>query len=108
VLYRIASKSPDGGKLWGRFQVEYRELTGRTLGKADEPEGLDADTFRGQPSAKVADEPEHLVEGDFVEDRLFRLVRRAIEEDEISLARGAEHLRINIESMRELANSWVA
>jgi hypothetical protein len=48
------------------------------------------------------------VEGDFVEDRLFRLVRRAIEEDEISLARGAEHLRINIESMRELANSWVA
>jgi hypothetical protein len=48
------------------------------------------------------------VEGDFVEDRLFRLVRRAFEADEISLARGAEHLRIDIEAMRDLANSWVA
>ena len=28
VLYRIASKSPDGGKLWGRFQGEYRQQTG--------------------------------------------------------------------------------
>jgi Zn-dependent peptidase ImmA (M78 family)/DNA-binding XRE family transcriptional regulator len=110
VLYRIASKSADGGKLWGRFQVEYRRLTDRTLGKTDEPEALGVDDFRQQsvrPPAKVADEPEHLVENDFVEDRLYRLVRRAVESDEISLGRAAEILRVDLSNMRDIANSWV-
>jgi Zn-dependent peptidase ImmA (M78 family)/DNA-binding XRE family transcriptional regulator len=107
VLYRIASKSPDGGKLWPRFQWEYKQLTGRTLGKADEPDGLVAEDFRGQPSAKVADEPEHLVEDDFVEDRLSRLVRKAVETEEITLSRAAEMLRVDIAKMRDIANSWV-
>jgi Zn-dependent peptidase ImmA (M78 family)/DNA-binding XRE family transcriptional regulator len=108
VLYRIASKSPDGGKLWGRFQWEFKEQTGHTLLKTDEPDGLAAGEFRGQPSAKVADEPEHLVEGDFIEERLHRLVRQAVEEDEISLSRAAEILGMDIESMRKLSNSWIA
>jgi Zn-dependent peptidase ImmA (M78 family)/DNA-binding XRE family transcriptional regulator len=109
VLYRIASQSPDGAKLWPRFQWEYKSLTGRTLGKADEPEGLVAGDFRSvRPSAKVADEPEHLVEGDFMEDRLSRLVRKAVEDEEISLGRAAEILRIDLADMRELSNSWVS
>jgi Zn-dependent peptidase ImmA (M78 family)/DNA-binding XRE family transcriptional regulator len=107
VLYRIASKSPDGGKLWPRFQWEYKQLTGRALGRADEPDGLVAEDFRGQPSAKVADEPEHLVEDDFVEDRLSRLVRKAVETEEITLSRAAEMLRVDIAKMRDIANSWV-
>ncbi len=45
VLYRISSQSPDGAKLWPRFQWEYKALTGRTLGKADEPDGLVAEDF---------------------------------------------------------------
>jgi Zn-dependent peptidase ImmA (M78 family)/transcriptional regulator with XRE-family HTH domain/predicted HTH domain antitoxin len=109
VLYRLASQSPDGAKLWPRFHWEYKALTGRSLGKADEPDGLLADDFRSvRPSAKVADEPEHLLEGDFVEDRLSRLVRKAVEDEEISLGRAAEILRIDIEDMRELSNSWVS
>lgn len=109
VLYRIASQSPDGAKLWPRFQWEYKALTGRTLGKADEPDALVAEDFRSvRPSAKVADEPEHLVEGDFMEDRLSRLVRKAVEDEEISLGRAAEILRIGLEDMRELSNSWVS
>ncbi|NVL73279.1 zinc peptidase, partial [Escherichia coli] len=101
VLYRIASQSPDGAKLWPRFQWEYKSLTGRTLGKADEPDGLVAEDFRSvRPSAKVADEPEHLVEGDFMEDRLSRLVRKAVEDEEISLGRAAEILRIDLDDMR--------
>lgn len=109
VLYRIASKNSDGSKLWGRFQGEYRRLTGRTLGKTDEPEALDADDFRlsVRPPPKVADEPEHLVEDDFVEDRLYRLVRQAVERNEISLGRAAEVLRVDLSNMHEIANSWV-
>jgi Zn-dependent peptidase ImmA (M78 family)/transcriptional regulator with XRE-family HTH domain/predicted HTH domain antitoxin len=108
VLYRIASRTPDGGKLWARFHWEYKEQTGRSLGKADEPDALGADDFRSvEPSAKVADEPEHLLEDDFVEDRLSRLVRRAIEDGEISMGRAAEILRIDLESMRRTAASWV-
>lgn len=109
VLYRIASETPNGGRLWQRFQSEYRAMTGRTLLKADEPDGLGAADFYGsvEPSAKIADEPEHLLEDDFVEDRLYRLVRKAVDGDEISLGRAAEILRIDLEKMRDLSNSWV-
>lgn len=108
VLYRIASQSTDGGRLWGRFQAEYRALTGKTIGGAEEPDGLVANDFRTvRPSPKAADEPEHLVEGDFVEDRLYRLVRSGVEEGAISMGRAAEILGTNIETMRDLANSWV-
>jgi Zn-dependent peptidase ImmA (M78 family)/transcriptional regulator with XRE-family HTH domain len=108
VLYRIASQTPEGGGLWPKFQNEYRALAGRTLGKADEPDGLAAEDFRSvRPSPKAADEPEHLVEGDFVEDRLFLLVRRAVEGDEISIGRAAEVLGIDLVTMRDVVNSWV-
>lgn len=108
VLYRIASQSADGGKLWGRFQGEYRSLTGHTVGATEEPDGLSAGEFRSvRPPAKVADEPEHLVEDDFVEDRLSRLVRKAVEKDEISIGRAAEILKLELVDMRQLVNSWV-
>jgi hypothetical protein len=60
-----------------------------------------------RPSPKASDEPEHLVEGDFVEDRLFLLVRRAVEADEISIGRAAEVLGIDLVTMRDVVNSWV-
>ena len=83
-------------------------MTGRTLGKTDEPAALDAEQFRFvRPAPKIADEPEHLVENDFVEDRLHRLVRKAVDDDEISLGRAAEILRVDIATMRDIANSWV-
>ncbi|MDX2024325.1 MAG: XRE family transcriptional regulator [Deltaproteobacteria bacterium] len=108
VLYRLASSSPDGARLWARFQSEYRALTGRTIGPTEEPHGIKATEFRSAaPSAKVADEPEHLAEADFVESRLHLLVRQAIEQDEISMGRAAEILRTNLETMRAIANSWI-
>jgi len=108
VVYRVASQATDGQKLWGRFQAEYRDLTGRTLGKADEPAGLAAEAFRSPaPSPKAADEPENLVEGDFVQDRLFRLVRRAVEEDKLSLERAAEVLRVDFSTMQAVTRSWI-
>ena len=106
VLYRIAAKSSDRGAVWGRFQAEYKRMTTRTLGKTDEPQPLETAAF-ARPPAKVADEPEHLVSSDFIEDRLSRLVRRAIEESAISLGRAAEILDLDLIEMRDRANSWV-
>jgi len=109
VVYRIASKAADPKVVWAQFQREYHALTGRTLDMAKEPDGLPANEFRGvKPFAKLADEPDHLVPVDFVQDRLDRLVRRAVEEKEISMSRAAEILRLDLNKMRELANSWVA
>jgi len=109
VLYRLSTTTPDGGRLWGRFQVEYRALTGRPIGPIEEPDAMAASHFKWvDPPAKVADEPEHLLEDDFVEGRLELLVRRAIETDAISMSRAAEILRVDVTTMRSTANSWVA
>jgi Zn-dependent peptidase ImmA (M78 family)/DNA-binding XRE family transcriptional regulator len=108
VLYRISSMTPDGGQIWGKFQSEYRRLTGRTVGATEEPDGMGPGEFRSvAPQPKVADEPEHLLRDDFVEGRLSLLVRRAVEADEISIGRAAEILRVDLPTMRAQVNSWV-
>lgn len=108
VVYRIASKAADPRAVWTQFQNEYSVLMGRELDMTKEPDGLGADEFRGmKPFAKGADEPERLGAMDFVQDRLNRLVRQALEKEEISMSRAAEILRLNINDMRALANSWV-
>lgn len=108
VLYRLSETGTFGPEIWRRFQAEVKRRTGRTLLKEDEPEALAADAFRASfPEPSRAGEPEDLSPADFMEDRLFRLVRRAVEGDEISLARGAEILALPLEEMRQLAGSWV-
>jgi hypothetical protein len=54
-----------------------------------------------------ASEPDRLLPADFAEDRLSLLVRRAIEAEQISLARGAEVLGLSSRDMRERAASWI-
>ena len=67
-----------------------------------------ADAFRASfPESRRAQEPERLSPADFEEDRLSRLVRLAVEREEISLARGAEILGLPLSAMRERASSWV-
>lgn len=108
VLYRLATTSDLGGEAWVRFQGNYSKRYGRTLQREDEPAALLADSFRATfPEIHGAHEPERLSEKDFVEDRLARLVRIAIERREISMDRGAEILRLNLKEMRDLVASWV-
>ncbi len=108
VLYRLSETGAYGPEIWRRFQAEVKRRTGRTLLKDDEPEAVAADAFRASfPEPSRAGEPEDLSPADFMEDRLFRLVRRAVEEDEISLARGAEILGLPLEEMRQLSASWM-
>jgi len=108
VLYRLSEVSRLGTGVWRQFQGEYQRRHGRTLLKDDEPEALASDAFRATfPESSRAGEPEDLSPADFMEDRLLRLVRRAVESDTITLARGAEILGISLRDMRQLSASWV-
>jgi Zn-dependent peptidase ImmA (M78 family)/DNA-binding XRE family transcriptional regulator len=108
VLYRLASRSPEGFRLYGRFQSDYRERTGHALRKADEPEALRRSALRSPaPEALRSREPDVLLPSDFTGDRLSALVRQAVEREEISLARAAELLDCSLEEMRRRVASWV-
>ena len=51
--------------------------------------------------------PDRLSRHDFVEDRLSSLVRRALQEERISLGRSAEILGLDREGMRQRASEWI-
>lgn len=106
VLYRLVESTEDKD-LWRKFQVFYKKRYGKTLLKRDEPSALAANAFRAA-TPEASREPAGLSSDDFVEDRLSRLVRRAVEQGEISLSRAAEILNLSLEEMRELSAAWVA
>jgi hypothetical protein len=105
VLYRLSESV--GKSIWGKFQGAYKLKTGKTLSITDEPEALLPDKFQQSPEVLRSQEPDSLSSSHFVEDRLSRLVRKAIEKDEITMSRGAEILRLDLEAMREIVSSWV-
>lgn len=108
VLSRLSPTYAGWGNIWVRFQADYRRGTGQPLMKGDEPEGVDESAFdSAAPETLRGREPDHLSAGDFREDRLAGLVRRAIEAGEISLGRGAEVLGLSLIEMRALSTSWV-
>jgi Zn-dependent peptidase ImmA (M78 family) len=108
VLHSLAPSYKGPGNIWARFQMEYQRRNGRTLLRDDEPNALAQDAFRASfPEDRSAGEPDSLSPMDFIQDRLFRLVRKAIEQEKISLGRGAEILGISLQGMRDLSASWV-
>jgi Zn-dependent peptidase ImmA (M78 family) len=108
VLYRLAEGRKNKGEIWKAFQVDHKRRYGKTLLKHDEPKTVATDAFRASfPEPSPAQEPERLSQADFVEDRLSRLVRKAIDQSAITLARGAEILGLSLPEMQELSTSWV-
>jgi Zn-dependent peptidase ImmA (M78 family) len=100
VLVRLTQlqNRTDIGPLIARFRKEYAELYGRELKDHYEPDSI---------AGPVADaDPKHLDQTDFVEDRFARLVRRAFEEEIISIGRAGEMLGLSLEEMRALARAW--
>jgi len=107
ILYQLVETKKASDDIWMRFNVAYKLQTGQPLGNQDEPLPISANDFSASvPETHRAHEPDSLSRSDFVEDRLSRLVRVAIEQSEISLARGAEILRIDLDAMRERVASW--
>jgi Zn-dependent peptidase ImmA (M78 family)/DNA-binding XRE family transcriptional regulator len=104
VLYRLVESGRVTRQVWATFQRQHAQRLGKTLRKADEPNPLKASEFSWNWSR--AGEPEGVSEYDFIEDRLHRLVRAALERKVISLGRAAEILRITREEMRQLAADW--
>jgi Zn-dependent peptidase ImmA (M78 family)/DNA-binding XRE family transcriptional regulator len=106
VLFRLAKSNPNVN-VWRLFQNAFRLQFGRTLGRADEPDALEASYYRtGAPESRRAGEPTRLVAEDFLQDRLWRLVRKGVEGGHISLSRGAEILSVSLDEMRAAARGW--
>lgn len=104
VLYRVAEGLPEERRpfVWQRFNLEYKARhKGQSLLKHEEPFAIPSDHY----SARL--EPEGMGKHDFQGDRLYRLVRKAVENEIITLSRAAEILRLSLEDMRELSLSWV-
>lgn len=104
VLHRLVESKRESKDVWRIFQVQHKRQFGKTLRKVDEPDRLEAGEFRLDWSR--SGEPEGLSESDFVQDRLYGLVRTALEKEVISMGRGAELLRIPHAQMRNIAVSW--
>jgi Zn-dependent peptidase ImmA (M78 family)/DNA-binding XRE family transcriptional regulator len=108
VLYRLSEQESYGKKIWQQFQGAYIARHGKSLMKTDEPDALVPSDFTGSiVEPRAADEPKRLSSDDFVEDRLSRLVRAALEKEQISLSRAAEILELDLKTMRSWVASWV-
>jgi len=87
VLVRLVeSRQVDPAKVWMIFKAQWKRRSAQALTKKVEP----------MPLAEV----------DFLEDRLSRLVRKAVESEKITLSRAAEILGLNLSTMREVVASW--
>ena len=106
VLYRLVESGLETSKVWRAFQGQHRGHFGKTLRKVDEPDALGASEFAWNWSR--SGEPAGLNQHDFIEDRLSRLVRQALERRRISLGRAAEILGITREAMRQQAREWAS
>ena len=105
ILRRLVETGRATSDVWRAFQRQHRERFGKTLRRIEEPEALAKSEFAW--NWRRSGEPAGLSEHDFIEDRLSRLVRRALEEERISLGRAAEILGLTPDEIRKQAREWV-
>ncbi len=103
VLHRLIEHGADKS-IWAKYHWQFKQITGRSLGGKVEPLPIEPKEFA---EVRSADEAANLLPEDFIPDRLYRLVRIAVNKEVISLSRAAEILRLDLSEMRELSKSWV-
>ncbi|KKL56416.1 hypothetical protein LCGC14_2245630 [marine sediment metagenome] len=96
VLYRLIELGLADKGAWARFGYEYKRQYGEGLGWKEEP----------KPADEIDVEPLSLARPDFMEGRLSRLVREALDQESISVSRAAEILGVDLQSMRDRIASW--
>lgn len=108
VLKRLLDDRLVGKDIWLKFQLSYKARYGNTIKSKEEPHGVESTQFNknSNDSDPYDKEPNSLDQSDFIEDRLRGLVRRAIEEEKITVSKGAEILKIDIASMKNELAIW--
>ncbi|MDD3643827.1 MAG: XRE family transcriptional regulator [Candidatus Krumholzibacteria bacterium] len=96
VLHRLIDEEIADGSIFSMFIKSYNERHDRRLEFREEPEAY----------LTAREEPSLLDRADFVEDRLSRLVMKAVEENMISMSRGAEILGMSVSELRERVAEW--
>lgn len=104
VLHRLVENESVSKDAWVAFQIQHRRKFGSTLRRVDEPARLSEGEFRLDWTR--SGEPDGLSRFVFLEERLPRLVRLALDREIISQGRAAEILGISRTEMRELAAAW--
>lgn len=104
VLRRLVETERQTGSVWATFQAQHERRFGRTLRRADEPQGLTESAFA--PEWRCAKEPAALTGRDFLGGRMRQLVRRALEDGLITMSRAAEILGMRLEPTREWVREW--
>jgi Zn-dependent peptidase ImmA (M78 family)/DNA-binding XRE family transcriptional regulator len=94
VLFRLIEHNIADSSIWKDFSLKYQLRFKRKL------------PFKEEPSGSNFAEPDGLPSFDFYEERFSRLVRQAVEQEKISLSRGAEILMISIEDMLDRLKSF--
>jgi Zn-dependent peptidase ImmA (M78 family)/DNA-binding XRE family transcriptional regulator len=93
VLYRLKQKGVVENSIWMRFQQLYETKYGKKLSFKEEPFPEGSEPFGLKPF-------------DFYADRLGRLVRKAIEEELISISKAAEVLNLSSQQMMNRIEEW--
>jgi len=95
VLYRLKEKGIVNDSIWRHFPILYEAKYHKKLAFKEEPFPEGSEPFGLKPF-------------DFTADRLSRLVRKAIEQEQISISRAAEIMNLSTEQMMNLASEWEA
>lgn len=93
VLYRLLEKGIVDDTIWFRFNQLYRAKYNKKL------------AFKEEPNLERS-EPFGLIPFHFYADRLSRLVRKALEQEIITLSRAAEILKLSTQQMMDRVVEW--
>lgn len=107
VLWRLVENGSSPLSVWDVFRREYEEAFGEKLAKQDEPNPLDCVAFNANtPEPDPSKEPFALNRFHFTGGRLVRLVKKALQQEEITPSRAAELLDISLVELRDRAKEW--
>ncbi|MDA3822962.1 MAG: ImmA/IrrE family metallo-endopeptidase [Bacteroidales bacterium] len=93
VLYRLKQNGVVDNSIWFKFKTLYEARYNKKLAFKDEPFPDGSEPFGLKPF-------------DFYADRLSRIVRIALEEDQISISRAAEIMNLSSQQMMERISEW--
>ena len=104
VLYRLVATGRRDAGVWAAFHTGHRNRFGRALRGADERAARSESDFAW--NWRRSGEPAGLTEHDFAGDRRWRLLRRALDEQRVSVGWAAEVMGVHLEEMREWVHGW--